>query len=262
MCRFRSAIGRIYFGQIATDWRAENTVGLRMVHSDGGGGAVDGTALQDRRLTWLGVYAENGFYEIQGSDRALSYASAVTYLAGAQQLAASTSQKIGAWQANADLRWRPIRRVPLYVGGGYTWSQGGERNGRSHQFQQTGMQSNSSYFTGTGTLIGRYNETLQAQLGNLRVAMACVSLDLDRDDISVVFTRFRRDDGLAPIVTNAVTATPVNDSRDIGVGVDFVLTHHFAREQRRQRLLDRGDAFTRSTPQLAGLAARIALPAR
>jgi alginate production protein len=225
-----------YFGQLATDWRAENTIGLRAVHATGGA-ASDGTRLHDSELTWAGVFFENGFYDILGSDRRLTYSGAATYLTGSQQLFTETeSQDIHAWQANMDLRLRMFKHVPLFIGGGYTWSE--------REFQQTGMQSNSSYFTGTSTLIGRYNETLQAQLGNLHIATAFVSLDLDDDDASLIFSKFTRDDGLAPIITNALSVAPVNDSRDIGVGVDLVITHHFAREQRRQRLLDRGDAFT------------------
>jgi len=215
-----------YFTQLAADWRAENRIGLRAVHGTGG-------ITQD--LTWLGAYAENGYYDILGAKRALSYAAEITHLTG---------ENLDAWQASAHLRWRPLRQGPLQIGAAYAYSEGGERNGRSHQFQQTGMQSNNSYFTGTKTLVGRFNEALQADLGNLRVTTAFLALDFDNNDASLIFSRFQRDDGLAPIATNAISAVPVNASRDIGNGVDFVVTHYFAREQRRQRLLDRGDTFT------------------
>jgi alginate production protein len=240
-----------FFAQIAADWRAENRVGLRAVHSSGGGtgsasgGNVGPAPLEDSRLTWLGVYAENGFYDILGAHHALSYATEITYLKGEQrQLATGAWQDVAAWEATAQLRWRPFKHWPLQIGAAYAYSQGGESAGRSHQFQQTGMQSNSSYFTGTKTLVGRYNETLQAELGNLRVTTAFLSADFDSNDASLIFSRFRRDDGFAPITTNTVTALPVNESRDLGDGIDLVFTHYFSREQRRQRLLDRGDAFT------------------
>jgi len=225
-----------YFGQIAADWRAENTIGLRAAHATGGS-APDGTRLQDSELTWAGVFFENGFYDILGADRRLAYSGAATYLTGRQKpFTATESQDVGAWQANMDLRLQLLEHIPLFVGGGYTWSES--------QFQQTGMQSNSSYFTGTGTLIGRYNETLQPQLGNLHIATAFVAVDFEADDASLVFSKFTRDDAFVPIITHALSVAPLNDSRDIGIGVDLVITHHFSREQRRQRLLDRGDAFT------------------
>ena len=243
-----------YFGQIAADWRAGNRIGFRIVHSSGRDGQsfstdinVPDSALPKAQLTWAGLYAENGFYDLLGTNRLLSYAGEVTYLIGQQDTApgsSQTSQDVNAWEASAQLRWRPMRHWPVQLGGAYVFSEGGERDGRSHQFQQTGMQSNSSYFTGTSTLMGRYNETLQAQLGNLRVATAFVSLALPANEASLVFARFRRDDGNAPIFTDNVVAAPVNSSKDIGDGVDLVFTHYFAREQRRQRLLDRGDAFT------------------
>jgi alginate production protein len=225
-----------YFGQIAGDWHAGNRIGLRAVHTTGGV-APEGTRLASSELTWAGVFFENGFYDILGTDHRLAYSAAATYLTGRQQLALETdSQNIRAWQANMDLRLRLFKHFPLFIGGGYTWSE--------PQFQQTGMQSNSSYFTGTNTLIGRYNETLQAELGNLRVATGFVSLDLEDDEASLIFSKFTRDDGLVPIITSALSVDPVTDSRDIGMGVDLVFTHHFSREQRHQRLLDRGDAFT------------------
>lgn len=245
------------FAHVAGDWRAENMLGLRIAHVTGGeqpafaiDPALANATVHDARLTWVGLYADNRYYDILRSDRALAYAGEVTYLMGNQDVVPSGasetlfSQDLSAWQANLELRWRPRPQMPLQVGGGYTFSEGGESGGRSHQFRQTGMQSNSSYFTGTKTLMGRYNEALQAQLGNLLIARAFVSLDLENDEASFIVARFRRDDGRAPIVTNNITVQPVTESRDIGWGADLVFTHYFAREQRRQRLLDRGDAFT------------------
>jgi alginate production protein len=242
-----------YFARLAAAWYAENKLGLRVAHVTGGERSTfdDDPTLttDDERLTWIGLYAENGFYDILRGGRALSYASQINYLTGRRALFGvgddlGTQQTVGAWQASAELRWRPRAEAPLQMGAGYTYSQGGTSGSRSHQYRQTGMQSNSSYFTGTRTLIGRYNETLQAELGNLLVGTAFVSFDFANNDASLIATMFRREDGTAPIITRNVTAVPVNSSRDIGKGVDLVLTHYFARDHRRQRLLDRGDAFT------------------
>ncbi|MEP7244353.1 MAG: hypothetical protein ABI885_11820 [Gammaproteobacteria bacterium] len=248
-----------WFGNLAIDWRAQNQLGLRVTH------AVDGVSLpqvaepidpdsklQDAQLTWVSLYADNGFYEIRGAERRLSYGSEITYLRGHQVMALRgaddavaqlLSQGVSAWQAHVGIRWRPLSKVPLRFGAALVHSQGGEAGGRSHQYQQTGMQSNASYFTGTQTLMGRYNETLRAQLGNLQVATGIVSFVGEQNDASLVFSRFRRDTGSSPIVTDNVTAAPVNDDRDIGDGLDLVLTHYFGRSDRRQHLLDRGDAF-------------------
>jgi alginate production protein len=215
------------FGHVAMDWRAQHTLGLRMTHAD--------SAVSDERLTWIGVYADNGFHNTLSAEQRASYGVAINHLVGPD---------VSAWQAGAAARWRPMLRAPLQFGGGYTWSEGGESGGRSHQYRQTGMQSNTSYFTGTGTLIGRYNEILRPELGNLSVATGFASLTFAANDASLVITKFRKDSGPAPIATRHATLVPVNDDPDIGSGVDLVFTHYFAREPRRQRLLDRGDAFT------------------
>ncbi len=223
--------GRTYlFADFATDWRAENRVGWRAAHAIDtepapqiGAPITPDTKLEDARLTWVGVYVDNGFFSILGADKPLSYGGEVNYLTGHQIIArrgtgetvtADQSQSVGAWEASIGLRWRPLPRVPLQFGGGYTYSEGGEHGGHSQQYQQTGMQSNTSYFTGTETLVGRYNETLQAELGNLLVLTGFISLNLANNDASVVFENFRRDSARSPFLTDNVTATPLNNNRE------------------------------------------------
>ena len=216
-----------WFGNIAMDLRAQNTLGFRVTRAD--------STVSAEQLTWLGLYADNGFHTILGADRRWSYGAAANHLSGAG---------VSAWQAGAAARWRPVSRGPLQLGGGYTWSEGGASGGRSHQYEQTGMQSNTSYFTGTHTLIGRYNEVLRPELGNLVVATGFASLTFTANDASLVVSKFQKDSGRAAIVTGHPTLVPVNDDPDLGNGVDLVFTHYFARDKRPQRLLDRGDAFT------------------
>ena len=266
-----------WFGNFAIDWRAQHQLGFRVTHAvddvslpQVGEPATPGAKLQDAQLTWVSAYADNGFYDIRGAERRLSYASELTYLSGHQLMALSgtdgavasrLSQNVSAWQAQIGIRWRPLSRVPLQFGAALAHSQGGESGGRSHQYQQTGMQSNASYFTGTQTLVGRYSETLRAQLGNLQVATGLVSFGGETNDTSLVFSRFRRDAGRAPIVTDNVTALPVNDDRDIGESMDLVLTYYFGRGDRRQHLLDRGDAFAaRERRSLVSLRASLFWP--
>jgi alginate production protein len=249
-----------FFGNISADWRPEDRVGLRVTHAaDNVDLPAVGTEvsldekLQDARLTWLGLYADSGFYDVRSGDRRFVYGGEVTYLYGSQTVAqrdannlitSSVSQDVRAWQASTGLRWQPSKRAPVQVGAAYTYSEGGERDGRSTQFQQTGMQSNTSYFTGAQTLIDRYNEALRPELGNLLVASGFVSFRGLANEAGLVYSNFRRDSANSPIVTRNVVVAPLVASRDIGEGVDLVFTHYFDREARRQRLLDRGDAFS------------------
>jgi len=248
------------FGDLARRWSVDDRVGLRVTHGRDNvtlpevGTLVDfRDKLQDSRLTWIGLFADNGFYEARGAEQSFAYALEATYLTGNQDvavrgsgnsgIASRFSQDVSAWKGSAAARWQPFSRVPVQLGAAYTYSQGGESGEHSHQFQQTGMQSNTSYYSGTQTLTSRYNEMLQPELGNLRITTGFVSLDLANQTASVIFEQFRKDDGAASILTQNVVAVPTNTSRDIGNGVDLVLTHYFGRAPRSQRLLESGDAF-------------------
>jgi len=249
-----------FFGTLSADWLPEDRIGLRVTHAaddlDLPAIGTDVSAdekLQDARLTWLGLYAHNGFFDIRANERRLAYGAEVTHLSGSQTVAqreangvisGHVAQDVRAWQASAGVRWQPFIRMPVRVGAAYTYSEGGERNGRSTQFQQTGMQSNASYFTGVQTLIDRYDETLQPELGNLLVASGFVAVRGLDNEAGVVYSNLQRDSVNSPIVTRNVIVAPQVPSRDIGQGVSLVFTHYFDREMRRQRLLDRGDAFT------------------
>jgi alginate production protein len=252
--------GRTYiFVDIATRWRVDNRLGLRATHAIDHGRLpeIDQAVSADEKLersqlTWIGVFADNGFYEMIESDRSLAYTLEATYVIGSQDvatrdagsaIASHLSQTVGAWNGSVGLRWQPLANVPLQLGAAYTYSQGGAEGDRSTQYQQSGMQSNSSYFTGTQTLTSRYNEMLQPELGNLRIATAFLSLNLTNQTLGLVFEEFRKDDGAAPIRTRNVTANTVGDSTDIGTGVDLVFAHYFGLAPPARRLLESGDAF-------------------
>jgi hypothetical protein len=109
----------------------------------------------------------------------------------------------------------------------------------------------------------RYNGTLQAQLGNLLISTAFVSLTLAANDASLIVEKFRRDSGSTAFVSDNVIAVPANEDRDVGRGLDLVFTHYLQRVRRRERLLDRGDAFTAQQRQaLISLHASVFEPGR
>lgn len=248
------------FGSVSADWRPQHRLGLRLTAAGDslilppiGAASTPDAKLVDARLTWVGLFADNGFATINTDVQRLYYEGTATYLTGHQNVAVRDAggiitdhlyQDVAAWQASAGLRWRPAWRLPLQIGGGYVYSEGGADATHSRQYQQTGMQSNASYFTGTSTLIERYSETLRADLGNLRVLTGLVSLAFADNETSLVYHRLRRDSGAAPIATQNVIALPVNDSKDIGSALDLEYTHYLGRTARRPGLLERGDAFT------------------
>jgi len=239
------------FGNASVDWRPEHRVGARAVVAQDSGSAprigdtVDADSkLRNGQLNWLGLYADNGFYDPLNRTP-FNYWIEANYLIGKQTEASAGSgnvvdtrnrQDVNAYAGTIAGRWRPFTEFPVAFGAAYTYS--------SREYQQTGAQSNSSTFSGTQTLINRYNETLRAQLGNLRVASAFVSLSFDNDAISAIFSTLARNDGNAAITAdNVIAQTQANGRNHVGNGVDLVATHYFGRALRRQRLLDSGDAF-------------------
>jgi alginate production protein len=134
---------------------------------------------------------------------------------------------VDAWSADAGLRWQPSPDVPLQLGLAYSWSAGDAEEGGG-QYRPTGLQSNYSRFTGTRSLVHRYNEAFRAEEGNLRVATAFASTSAGAWDASLVFNTFRRDDGGAPIFSDGLLVAPVNADEDIGRGYDLVISRYFA----------------------------------
>src|SRR5262249_33655223 len=151
--------------------------------------------------------------DMENSDRRLVYGVEATHLSGSQTLVGNLlSQDVSAWQGSAGLRWQPLSRVPMRIGAAYTYSEGRERDGRPTQFQQTGMQSNASYFIGAQTLLDRYNEALQPELGNLLVASGFVSFRGLANEGGIVYSHFTRDSVNSPIVTRHLDIALVTSS--------------------------------------------------
>ena len=251
------------FATAAFDWRPEQRLGARLlVARDDQGAPAPGTAIDadsklDRaRLSWVGLTAENGFY--RPSDRqSFNYWADVAGVFGKKTESRSTDgltvatreqRDIKGYAATAGLRWRQGVTTPLSIGALYSYS--------TAEYEQSGVQSNASTFAGTQTLINRYNETLRAELGNLKVATGFVSLRGERNELSTVVSNFSRRTGDRGIVTNNVSAAPVNASKAIGNGLDVVATHYFAKtrpavadgdarltQQRRSFVALRGSAF-------------------
>lgn len=229
---------RIYgFARIGADWRPGNRVSLRVLHARDenpypvlGSPIPENPKLSQSDLTWIGLYAENG-YTGRTEAGQLVYRADVSFVTGTDNTFTRFRTfagpvkpgSVGAFESSGSLRWQPLN-FPLLLGASYSFSQGGG----SAQYRQAGLQANATYFTGTPTLIHHYNETLRAELGNMHIATAFIALNLPNNDASLVFNNFRKDDGNAPIVTDNVSVRPINNSRDVGNGLDLILSHYFA----------------------------------
>jgi len=236
---------RIYaFGTLSGEWHPQQRVGVRVVHADDNGDQPQlgkltdsQTKLQNGHLTWAGVFLDNHFYDGPDSP-ALAYTGSMTWLLGSQRTAivdpasnlviGQDSGNLHAWAADVGLRYRlPIERLPLQFGASYAHSSGGHADDLGDQFSQTGMQSNYSAFTGTRALISRFTDSYRAELGNMRAKTAYASLNLGDWDTSVIWSRYNRVHGDAPVTVDNILAEPNTISRDLGNGYDLVLTRYF-----------------------------------
>jgi alginate production protein len=261
------------FMGISTQWIPRNFVGARLayavdqrelpppgtpVEADGGTETdpVSGDTLdtyrepQVRRYSWLGVFLDNRYYEHERGP-GVAYRVELIGLAGNVRRADVTDPDTGATGTtgttgnetredvealggDAGLRVRFGDAFPLVIGGGYAYGQGGRDTNGSREFRQTGLHSNRSRFTGTRTILNRFNEAYQADLNNLRVATAFVALPLANWDLSLVAHRFERDDPNRGVSADGVDVQPLaNGSADLGTGFDVVLTRHFDRVAQR-----------------------------
>lgn len=234
-------------GAIATDWRPRHRIGLRAAHARDDndlppeGGTVDGDKLERASLSWVGVTLDN-YAQDWRQPQPFSYWASANWVTGHQQRSTLSApdtagprvrDDVDAWAADAGLRWQPSPNVPLQLGLAYSWSAGDAEDGGG-QYRPTGLQSNYSRFTGTRSLVHRYNEAFRAEEGNLRVATAFVSTSAGGWDASLVFNDFRRDEGGAPIFSDGLLVAPVNADEDIGRGYDLVISRYFAFGRERE----------------------------
>lgn len=231
------------FGDISTQWAPHNWVGLRLHHADDSGHLKDAgeqvDSLDKRStgdLTWLGVEANGDGYEYR-SQMPLNYWASATWLTGNRDRLTSAdvngeriatgkqSGDVNAYGVDLGLRWNIDEQ--WRAGAGYARGSGGGHNGED-QYEQTGLQSNRSNFTGTRARVNRFGEAFRGELSNLQDATLFGAWQLRDDyDASLVYHKFWRVDGDSDIGNSGINAPLVNDSRDVGQEVDLVMTKYF-----------------------------------
>lgn len=187
-----------------------------------------------RRYAWVGAQLDNAYFDY-GRGPGLAYRFELIGLSGRREkvqadgggvVIGRTVQDVEALAGEAALRLRfPV--WPLTLGAAYAFAEGGGDPEKSRTFEQTGLHSNRSRFTGTRSLVNRFNEAYQADLQNLKVVSAFIALPLTNWDFSAVFHRFERDDPRAGVSVDGLDVQPTVDSADLGAGWDLVLTRHF-----------------------------------
>ena len=237
------------FGSLGWDWQARQRVGLRVVHASDDndlpplGAAVDpGERLTSGEQTWINLALDNHPYDWR-QIQPLSYWVSATWLTGSRErasaaaadpvdpanpdamvVAARDDEDVRAWSGEAGLRVRVAG--PVQAGVAYAYSSGADDDA-GHQFEQTGVQSNVSRFTGTRAQIYRFNDAFRPELGNLQAATAFVSVNGTRWDASLIYNQLRRPEENGPVVSDGLRVAPTVADHDLGRGVDLVLTRYF-----------------------------------
>ncbi|MDM3885165.1 alginate export family protein [Pseudomonas sp. BCRC 81390] len=241
------------YGNVATQWTPGHWVGVRAHHTHDGGSlknpgetvdALDKTRTGD--LTWLGLEANSDAYNWR-NDHTVNYWGSVTWLTGDRDTLSSQvvgdqtvatgkqSGDVNAWATDLGIR---VRLDPQWqVGAAYARGSGGGGDDGSSNYEQTGLESNRSNYTGTRSRVHRFGEAFRGELGNLQAATLFASWQLRDDyDASFIYHKFWRVDdsqnigssGINAVVNdNGVNRPLVDGEKDLGQEMDVVVTKYF-----------------------------------
>lgn len=248
------------FGGIGRQWRVGHYLGLRALHAfdhaDAEAQVIEeprDPKLEDDRLTWIDLYAHNGYYTPATAGRAWYWVDA-RYLTGTREdytpatllePALRTRNSVDAFAADLGLRWRVPGSVPWQFGLAAAYGSGSADD--SGRFEQTGLHSNRSRYTGTRSLVHRFNEAFQPELSNLYAGTVYLSLPMPRWDANLALHRFVRDSRAGGVISEGVDLAPSTDARVLGNGADLVLAYYFGA---RAPSLAREDEDLRSSLRL------------
>lgn len=252
------------FGDAYYQWMPGQWIGLRAHYVKDDGDLADQYAIVDdldkrenSKLTWIGIDANSDAYNYRNLNT-VNYWGSLTMVNGTQDQNSNyrnsttggnfesvdtagrtiagpkTDRNVAGWASDIGLR---VRLDPQ-------WQVGGAYSQASKNYEQNGLQSNRSNWTGTRSRISRFGEAYQAQMGNTRVASLFASWQMQDDyDASLIYHKFWRvdgDTGIGGSNINAVDTDATNPadiqyaslpltpgSKDLGQEMDLVVTKYF-----------------------------------
>jgi len=240
------------FGDVEYQWTPGQWAGVRAHHShDGGSLKHQGEAIDDLDkttrgdLTWLGLQANSDAYNYRNLNT-VNYWGSLTWLTGDRDRISSrydasldqdvagqkTDENVNGWATDLGLRFR---LDPM-------WQVGGAYSRASKNYEQNGLESNRSNWTGTRSRVHRFGEAFQGEMANVESGSLFASWQMqDEYDASLIYHKFRRVDGHSPIggagVNPAPESTDVSGvlqnlqledgNKDLGQEMDLVVTKYF-----------------------------------
>lgn len=241
------------YGDIYGQWMPGQWVGLRAHHTHDDGHLKTGSTVVDSLdktengdMTWLGLDVNSDAYN-HNNTNTINYWGSVTGLSGSRHSISPSSQNgvnvagekssddVNGWATDLGLR---LRLDPQWqVGAAYARASG--------EYEQNGLESNRSTFTGTQSRVHRFGEAFRGTLNNMQSATLFGSWQLrDEYDASLVYHKFWRVDGNKPVAGSGIdavdnrfdaesgvessTSLPLLDGKkDLGQEMDLVVTKYF-----------------------------------
>ncbi|WP_455921932.1 alginate export family protein [Pseudomonas putida] len=243
------------YGDVSYQWTPGQWVGLRAHHThDSGSLPRTGEAIDDSDksstgdLTWLGLEADSDAYNHDNLNN-INYWGSLTFMSGNRDSIGSdvvngqtvagdkTSGHVNGWATDLGLR---VHLDP-------NWQVGGAYSRASRDYEQNGLQSNRSTWTGTRARVARFGEAYQAEMANVQSASLFASWQLrDEYDASLIYHKFWRVDGNQGIGTStldavntttdpdnptditSISSLPLADGdKDLGQEMDLVVSKYF-----------------------------------
>lgn len=240
------------FGDVSYQWMPGQWAGVRAHHSQDDGNLkkpgeqvddLDKTSNGD--LTWLGLQANSDAYNYRNTNP-INYWGSLTWLSGDRSQIATTAQpdgtylagdktnnNVNGWATDLGLRFRLDPQ----------WQVGAAYSRASKEYEQNGLESNRSNWTGTRSRIHRFGEAFQGEMANVESGSLFASWQMqDEYDASLIYHKFRRTDGNARIGTSGINAVGQDEDRpgvlsslplttdgekDLGQEMDLVVTKYF-----------------------------------
>ncbi|PVZ12396.1 MULTISPECIES: alginate export family protein [unclassified Pseudomonas] len=240
-----------FWGDAAYQWTPGQWIGIRAHHVDddgklpSAGEEVDDLDKRENaKLTWLGIEADSDAYNHRNLNT-INYWGSLTGMTGNRKRVSTSStsdeivtagerssQDVSGWATDMGIRFRLDPQ----------WQVGGAYSRASKNYEQNGLQSNRSNWTGTRARISRFGEAYQAEMANVQSASLFASWEMqDEYDASLIYHKFWRVDGSSGVGSNNINAIgedPVGSSqfsvlpledgkKDLGQELDLVVSKYF-----------------------------------
>jgi alginate production protein len=245
------------FGAVSYQWTPGHWAGIRAHYSKDDGSLKgenerldDLDKIENGELTWLGLQANSDAYNYRNTNT-INYWGSLTWLNGDRtrtganliegtrdqyQAGAKDKRDVNGWATDLGVRFRLDPQ----------WQVGAAYSRASKDYEQNGLESNRSNWTGTRSRVHRFGEAFQGEMANVESGSLFASWQMnDEYDASLIYHKFRRVDGnsgiggagVNPVRANrdglgdldgTFSSLPLEDGRkDLGQEMDLVVTKYF-----------------------------------